>query len=380
MSTKTFIAAALAVHALMATSAEARAQGAAPTTTQKAQAEKEKGKNADEVIKAYSVPESPAFSFLDVSPAKVTRPTTPRDLISSIVDAIDAEGRVRQGFALEVQPSAILRTGAGLRAYQESPLTRALTNAQVSLATVRAAGDSSSTDLSYGLRLTLFDRADPMASQSFTDSLANLLAECSEPIPPPPPNVDPAVAAQLKSAAEAAALVKEGACNRTGIERVRTKYVKDHWNDVHLALSYAGGHRLAGSLPREGKALGHRVWLVAGVPVLTYGQILGYYRLSNVLAAGTDTRTRLNAYGARAVVGKPTFNGFVELVGERRRAASGTDNNSARSWSGGLEFRVSDQLWLSTGLGSADEDIDGPTVVIANLRWGFSDKARFSPR
>jgi hypothetical protein len=363
--------------------AVAVAQPASSAAAKKPQADKEAGKNADDVIKAYSVPESPAFSFLDVSPAKVVRPTTPRDFASSLVDAIDQTGHVRQGVAIEVQPSAIFRVGAGLAQYQSSPLQRALTNAQVSFATVRTAGDSTSTDFSYGLRLSIFDRADPMADRSFTGSLANVLGACSDSVggaPPPLPTLDPAVARRLAETERAVALEKEGACNRAGIARLKDQYIKDHWNDLHVALSYAGGHRLTSSVPTAPEELGHRLWLVAGFPVATYGQILGYYRFSSVIPEDATVRTKASAYGGRAVVGKSTFNAFAELVGERKSSAGVNVDKQTSSWSGGLEFRVGDQLWISTGLGSAAQKDDGPTVVIANLKWGFSDKARFSPK
>ena len=365
------------------------AQTSPNAAAKKSQADKEAGKNADDVIKAYSVPESPAFSFLDMSPAKVSRPTTPRDFISSLVDAIDETGHVRQGVAIEVQPSAIFRVGAGLTQYQNSPLRRALTNAQMSLATVRAAGDSTSTDFSYGVRFSIFDRADPMADRSFTGSLVNVLAACSDsagggppalPTLPTQPSLDTATARRLAAAEKAVALEKEGACNRAGIARLKDQYIKDHWNDLHVALSYAGGHRLTSSLPTDPNELGHRVWLVAGFPVATYGQILGYYRLSNVIPKDATARATTNAYGGRAVVGKSTFNAFAELIGERKSSAAPNVDKRTSSWSGGLEFRVSDQLWISTGLGSAAQEDDGPTVVIANLKWGLSDKARFSPK
>jgi hypothetical protein len=46
-----------------------------------------------------------------------------------------------------------------------------------------------------------------------------------------------------------------------------------------------------------------------------------------------------------------------------------------------VEFLVSQDLWLSTGVGEPFEALDEPdrAAVFANLRWGISKKARMAP-
>ena len=53
-----------------------------------------------EVLPAFAVPESPALSFLGLSPGKVTRPTTPSDLAASLLNGVDSTGRMQSGVAV----------------------------------------------------------------------------------------------------------------------------------------------------------------------------------------------------------------------------------------------------------------------------------------
>ena len=58
--------------------------------------------------KPYALPEAPAFTILDVTPAEILRPTTARALATAIVNAINPEGKVQQGFALDVAPWSLI--------------------------------------------------------------------------------------------------------------------------------------------------------------------------------------------------------------------------------------------------------------------------------
>jgi hypothetical protein len=83
-------------------------------------------------------------------------------------------------------------------------------------------------------------------------------------------------------------------------------------------------------------------------------------------------------FGSRVLLGSPGFNAFVEVVGNSRFDTSDSTNRSTAAWSGGIEFRAAEGLWLSTGFGTRFGDTGTPNtvIVIASIKWGVSSNAR----
>jgi hypothetical protein len=63
--------------------------------------------SAGKLAAYYAIPETPATTFLGASAAQITRPVTPKDLLVSLLDGVDAAGKARQGFALEASLSLL---------------------------------------------------------------------------------------------------------------------------------------------------------------------------------------------------------------------------------------------------------------------------------
>ncbi|HEX8209669.1 MAG TPA: hypothetical protein VF584_05740 [Longimicrobium sp.] len=315
--------------------------------------------SAPEFITA--VPESPAFIFLNASPTKVTRPGATRDFGASLINGINDEGKVQQGFALEATPIGVVPGfNLTLPEYRKWPNFVAA-NAQLSLGTVRAAADSASTDLAVGLRLTLLDQGDPLLNQTFTTELGAQLRKCTAIDPNKPDDENEKAIA---------------ACADSVTSEAYGTWTKAHWNARRVAIGVAGGTRLEQSSLSETDGLGAQFWAVAANPIGTRAQIIGQLT-GGRRTFGTDTvaSTRIT-YGARLVGGSATFNGFAELVGEHSSLTSET----TALWSGGIEFRISEDLWIATGLGTRYHELekDARSVVIANLRWGMTSKSRFA--
>jgi hypothetical protein len=86
-------------------------------------------------------------------------------------------------------------------------------------------------------------------------------------------------------------------------------------------------------------------------------------------------------FGARLNVGSKNINGFLELGGTNSFGLpEGADAFSARM-ALGMEFRVAENLWISTGATQsfATESRPDPIAIAANLRWAIADKASFDP-
>ena len=123
----------------------------------------------------YAMPELPALTFIDAGAAKIMRPVIPRALATELVNGIDSAGRVKQGLAIAIAPWALLGQRITLPQYQKDYGKYLAANTQVSLGTVRVAGNAAATDLGLGLRLTLLDGSDPMHAPEFTDSVRKML-------------------------------------------------------------------------------------------------------------------------------------------------------------------------------------------------------------
>jgi hypothetical protein len=319
------------------------------------------GDSGVEVLTA--VPESPAFLFLRISPTEVTRPGSVRDFGAAILSGINEEGDLQQGVALETTPWFFIPGLAiSVQDYQRDYLKYLVSNAQLSLATARASGDSASTDLAFGLRFTLWDEGDPMRSSEFTDPLGDELLACL----PETPDADEE---------EAQCCVDEVMRQAYGAYNERTK---NRWNARRAALGLATGVRFVNSEFGAGEYSGYQVWLVGSNPATRYGQILAQVTLTDRPALGDETGFTLFSYGGRLLAGSASFNGFLEVIGETRSGDDEALDGTSGRWSAGLEFRLAKELWLSTGFGSRFATIEAAekTFIVFNLRWGLNSKAR----
>jgi len=118
----------------------------------------EKNVSAERAMPDLSVPESPAFTLLGVTPANVTRPGTPRAFAASLLDAIDKNGTLQNGIAIDTAP---LLNGTTLADYRNCYLKRFLANLQLSVATTKGKEKDAATQTGLGLHLVLYNGDDP---------------------------------------------------------------------------------------------------------------------------------------------------------------------------------------------------------------------------
>jgi hypothetical protein len=155
-------------------------------------------------------------------------------------------------------------------------------------------------------------------------------------------------------------------------------YAKKHWNSATLSLAFAGGQQLISSAATDSRSLGNRFWLVGGIPLFgDKGQLLGLLQYADLVPVSAADHQKSLRYGLRATVGQPTFNSFIEFFKERR-TADALPSLDRDGWSGGLEFRLSEELWLATGFGKTGDVSGKPTMVIANLKWGLAKQAQLA--
>jgi hypothetical protein len=324
---------------------------------------------AEDIVQSnYSIPEIPAFEIAASDPSNISRPTTAKEFAMGLYNAIDARGNVQQGLGFEVKPNYLFKEPIDLTAYQTGKMAYLLENTIVSLATIATSGDSSSTDLSWGLRIVIFDRTDPMVNTEFTQAVAQAFLTCAPDLP--------------GGGNEEA----ERECLSEKIKAYKEAFAEEHWNDSWMQFAYAGSTRLSGSQLTQGQLVGHKIWLAGGLKLGHYGQ-LGYQaQWSYTLRP--ESRSYFNELGLSSrltfKLGAPTINFFIEttyqpLLNKDDFASVATVNvDNSFVWSSGFEFKVADGLWATAGLGKNAERIAGADniQVISGLRLGFSDKAR----
>lgn len=327
-----------------------------PRLTRVASAEQTAG--APSGSPSFAVPESPAFTLLGASPASVSQPGTPRDVAIQLVNAFDEQGHVRQGFALDLR--AAYFNPIPLEQYKKY-WPRFLYNAQVSAGTVQTPGDAGGTDLAVGLRLTLIDQSDPMLNDAYVRSLAAAISDCKP---------------QQPGEAEGKAL----ACIAERSKKVREAWVDNHWNAFRLSVAWASGWRAPGSVIKDSSSNGWSTWVAGNVPIGRKGQVVGQLQYTHrpEAASSADVASNDAKFGCRGFLGNGRINAFLELAGTRRHGLPEGSDKGKSSWSGGIEYRMSEHVWVSTGLGSSfgAKGVSSKVVVLANLRFALSDESR----
>lgn len=315
----------------------------------------------------YAMPELPAVSFIGGQANTVTRPVTPRALVTDIVNGVDANGRLKQGLAVAATPFSLLGGSVNLRQYQGAWWRAALYNAQLSAGSVRTASDKSSTDLGTGLRIALYDNSDPMRDTAYTAHIRRILVKA---LPDDPS--DAAIAAAFEKA-------------KKEVVAYRKKWRTENWSRSGLAIAAASGWQLSESklLPNsDNRWLGWSAWATQSIRVTKGGQIMGQVRYVDQqrlqASGGSIQRNNQVDYGGRAIFGSAIVNFSAEVIGVARNNPLPGAPKSGVEWAAGLEFRVSDAIWLSTSLGKklSNDANPAPGVVFAGLRWEVNTDAR----
>jgi hypothetical protein len=325
------------------------------------------------VYDPFTTPESPAFTYLNVSPSSVERPRTPRSLAVGLANGVDSAGKVRSGLAFDVAPFQMTSRmlPVTLSDYQKRGFLNWLWNTSVSLGTVTPQADSASTDVAVGLRTVLYDGNDEMADPKFTSQITQAVATCQT--------------ANFQPGAPDAALKAVNECSQKAWTDVYQKWQDSgngSWNSSGVSAAFAFGWRLRNSQFSQMPSTGWAAWLVASKGVGSSALVMAQLRYDDrkdLLAGAAPERISV---GARAIIGSAKANGYIDFTGGHTPNQQGSGSTFSHKWSAGIEFRAADQLWLSTGFGSTFATKDQPerVRVIANMRWKVFKDPQFVPR
>ncbi len=341
-----------------------------------------------------SIPESPAFTVLGLTPQTVTRPTSPRDFATSLLNGVDDKGNFQTGIAFDAVPYMIFAgprltlmdyNKGGASGY----LTRLLARTQVSFATTKGASDDDKANrLALGLHMTLFDKGDPRVhrpSRGDDDVLqcfANHLGFGGVIIPPG--TTDEELARITES------LV---ASNNTEANKCRERGRKANWNRSSWIVAFAPSWISSTGETKDYKGNGGGAWTslaygFEGMPGLDrHAQLIFHGRFrSNEQVADPDAEGEFfsqdsRAFGARFRVGTENTNGSLEGIYVRSRREDKPFDSSFRM-SLGLERRVNENIWFNLAFGgeSGKRDTKNNTFLITSLKWGLSRKTEGASR
>lgn len=347
-----------------------------------------------------SVPESPAFTVLGVTPETVIRPTSPRAFATSLLNGVDQNGNFQSGLAMDFVPYLLI---AGdeltLRKYQTKPVVRLLSRTQFSFATTKGATeDDKSMRLALGLHMTLWDRGDPRTDETLMSCLSAFrlpppptMLECE--LPDRPTDADREAFRRCQESAEAtrqerARQVQEAReFNDSVSTRCRDESRERNWNASSWLIGAAPSWISPDGQTKNMRWNGGGFWTslaygFEGVPGLeSRSQLIlhGRYRNREVVPDPSTTGAFLSQdslfFGTRFRTGSPTFNGSFEYTFLRSRFAGLRFDNSSR-FSLLFERRIGGDTWFNLSLGGESGRQDGRNngFVLTSFKWAFSDR------
>jgi hypothetical protein len=352
-----------------------------------------------------SVPESPAFTVLGLTPQTVTRPTSPRELATSLLNGVDQHGNFQSGLALDLAPYLLFAGDQlGLRDYQRSRKLRLLTRFQTSFATTKGASeDDKSTRLALGFHATLWDRGDPRLDNELLGCFARELRVGPDNILEPIPMDDPGPNATPEQKAEYAEYLKEkkrydqaneaiGVENERKAEECRKASRKKNWNKSSWIIAAAPSWISTDGKTSNFRWNGGGIWLslaygFEGVPGLANNsQLIFHVRYrNNEMVPDPDVEKSFLSQdslflGSRLRVGTENSTASFEGVFIRSRNNNEPFDNSSR-FSLGLERKVAENMWFNISFGGEQGRKDGRNngFVLTAFRWGFSEKKTPAP-
>ncbi len=339
-----------------------------------------------------TVPESPAFVAIGLSPDTIIRPTTPREFATALLNGVDRSGNLQTGVAIDTVPYL---TYAGSRVslytYQTSRATQILSRTQFSFATTKGAGEHDpSVKLSAGLHSTLFDSEDPRLNN---DGLMQCYSEIRVFSP-----LDLGITLSEEERETRLELERaqfERTVLRPQAEACREQFRRSaRWNGTSLIV--AAATTSVSSTGRAGDLDGGSLALWTS---LSYGfdsvpglrdsaQLIGHVRhLSNELVVDEDLpggqeKRDTTFAGVRLRAGTSSF-GLSFETAYVRMSAPGRPDDTATRLAFAAERRLAENLWLNVSFGGdagADPGNSTGMSVLSAFKYAFTKDPSLNAR
>jgi hypothetical protein len=329
-----------------------------------------------------SVPESPAFTVLGLTPTTVTRPATPRALASSLLNGFDQNGNFQSGIALDTAPYMLFYgNNITLQDYQKSHLLQFLARTQFSFATTKGATESDkSAKLAAGLNIVIFDKGDPRTNPEFVIKLAGVASNVLAGQSPLSPNASQAERDKRKQDIEAQ--VEKAA------KPIRDDFQKRSWNRSSWVVAGAPSWISKDGTTAHMAPNGAAVWsslaygfenvpgLKDNAQVIIHARFHSNENVPDPQNTGKFYRQQSTVTGARIRFGKESTIGSFETAYVHTRPVGRPTDNYFRL-TVGAEKRLADNLWLHFGIGGESGAKNGQNklFVLGTFKWGTGPKS-----
>lgn len=345
-----------------------------------------------------SIPESPAFTVLGLTPETVVRPNSPRQFATALLSGVDRNGNFQTGTALDTVPYLLLAgKNLTLGEYRSKYRLQLASRTQFSFATTKGASEADkSVRLSLGLRMTLWDKGDPRFDEElikcFRGANKNFFEAVGAAVLDPEDLPETATPQQIEKAKKAFAEYeqREAQANTVRLqasEECRADSRKRNWNRSSWIIAYAPSWISTTGETKSFKWNGGGIWTsfaygFEGFPALQeHSQIIFHarYRSNEQVPDPANKGSFFGQdslfLGSRLRVGNENATGSFEGVFVRARPEGKVFDNSAR-YSLGLERRIAENLWFGLSFGGETGRADGKNngFVLTSFRWGFSEK------
>jgi len=372
----------------------------------------------------FSIPESPGFTILGLTPQEVTRPATPREFATAIINSIDRNGNLQSGIAIDTAPyqSFFGKSVNRDRDYidfqdDKKPeeknreplkhyLTRFLWRTQFSLATTKGTTDADkSARIGAGLNFTFFDFGDPntdfllracndgvndeLDDQALKDIGVNRRADLTQAL-------QPLFEARKRFLITQGFMIKKyEAC----VDDSEKRNMGKSSFGVGLAGSWISKNGESSKFNNNGQGLwASLAYGFEGIPGLRCTedeikdetsrciapQLIFHFRrrvketVPDPLLAGVFTTKDSNLFGVRLRLGVPRWSVNFEGVYRGERFA-GKKSSSNFEMTIGADYKLATNLYLNFSIGGETKDKSNTTggskvFVRTSFNWGTSQK------
>lgn len=371
--------------------------------------------NANNASMDLSVPDSPAFKILGLTPNKVDRPSSPREFAAAIINGLDTNGNFQSGLALDSSPYLLLNSkNITLDEYQTDYLTRFLSRSQFSFATAKGASDSDkSLKMATGLKLTLWDEGDPRNDKKLMACLKKAVGQAElsmdetlEDLNVKKGNIDLKLKKETDEAKKAALEVKkkniELEINKLNDERFselnkkialpvkecreNKEFVSNLWNKSSWSIGIAPTFITKTGNTQDYGYSGLGAWTSVSYGIKDYAQLIAQIQYRNKEqipvpnSQGSFFEQDNLSFGSRLRFGTPNFNGNVEGLYIFNNYKSGKKDDDVFRYSAGIEFKVTTNFWLSMNIGSETGNSNGNKLfALGDIKWAYEATPSLAP-
>lgn len=361
----------------------------------------------------FSVPDSPAFTALGVTPQTVTRPATPRDFATSLLGGVDENGNLQTGVAIDTAPYMLfygdkvhLVDYQGHKVDPQHPynyarfsLLRNLARTEVSIGTTKGTTETDkSSKIAIGFHFTPFDKGDPRMDFGFLKDLANTSLKVIQRFPGDwcqlnnpclggQPVLDNDDITEKYQAALKEAIQKK---TKPLYDAARKRWKRSAWV-IALAPTWASAD---GSL-QNAQYTGTTSWTTFsygfdGIPglqdnalVVAHVRYRDHEFTHDVQDATKTFFQRSLLLGARILLGGSDTHGSFEAayVTTHPLAATTFVETPEKFFrlTFGAEHKISENLWINIGVGgeSGRKNDQNKLFILSSFKWGTSNKAQY---